>query len=564
MVLGSVSRTASRRWLPSLRAVRVFVVAGLFLLGPAVGTSRAATAAVLGPIGGSVSSPASSHPISFGGDWSMDIAGSGDVVVRLSSPHAVSLRVEQVSAACAGGRQGASAVRVRVLLDGASVAVLVYAHVADVAVGAGQTIGNGTRLGRVATGLPYNSSCWTGPHVHVEARNDAGYACYTPLGVGAAINGGTTIGQVGAVGAGGIRAPCGSPPPTGTNPAGAYDLLASPSPGTIRVAGWGFDRDAPAAPIQMHVYVGGPAGQAGAEGHAFVADGSRPDVAAVHAGVGASHGLDQTFETSKRGSQSVCLYAINIGGGDNVALGCKSVTIGDPNPVGAYDLLSSPVGGQVRVAGWAFDPNAPTAAVQMHVYVGGEAGQPGAEGHAFIANGSRPDVAKVHSGVGPDHGLDRTFATAKRGAQRVCLYAITIGPGVNVPLGCKTVGIAEAPTSVSTTASPASTPSDPEPATATVSGAASSAGPVASSSRLGLTLPTGARRGQRLMAQVTGIDDGATLTLRWTRRGARALQRRVVVRAGRIPLRAPSHRGSYTLSVRLGAAVIAKGHVRVR
>src|SRR5918999_1681997 len=63
------------------------------------------------------------------------------------------------------------------------------------------------------------------------------------------------------------------------------------------------------------------------------------------------------------------------------------------DPHGAYDLAASPPG-QVRVAGWSFDPNVPTDPIAVHVYVDGTAGAPGVEG---------------------------TFETAKRGDQPVCV-----------------------------------------------------------------------------------------------------------------------------------------------
>jgi surface antigen len=254
----------------------------------------------------------------------------------------------------------------------------------------------------------------------------------------------------------------------GANPEGFYDLAISPTPGQVRVAGWSFDRDNGAQSIDMHVYVGGPAGTAGAEGRAFTANGSRPDVDAVHH-TGAAHGLDVTFNTAKRGPQQVCAYAINIGAGNNVSLGCKTVSIGEPNPVGHFDDALSPTGGKVVVRGWSFDPNDPGRAIDMHVYVGGPAGTAGAEGRAFTAGGSRPDVDAVHH-TGTTHGLEVTFDTAKRGAQQVCVYAINVGPGDNVSLGCRTVTIGAPPTPTSTPA-PKPTPSvaaaSPSPAATT-------------------------------------------------------------------------------------------------
>jgi hypothetical protein len=428
------------------RLAGLIAVVAMMVIAPS--TALGASAAVLGPLNSSsVSSPAASHLISYGGDWAMDIAGSGDVYVRLSSSAGVSLRVEQISAACGGGRQGGTAVRVRAYLNGASVALLVYSHLADVAVGVGQNIGNGTRLGRAATGLPYDETCWTGPHVHFEARNDSGYACYTPLGSGAGVGAGTAMGQIGAVGGTRLRFPCGSPPPpAGANPLGHYDEASSPEAGKIRVRGWSFDPDARTATTEMHIYVGGQAGQPGTEGRAFAANGHRPDVNAVHGGVGDWHGLDVTFETGKRGATPVCLYAITIGGGNNVLLGCKTVTVGAPEPIGSFDALDSPVGGTVRVRGWTFDPNARTSAASVHVYIGGPYGKAGVEGPKVItANQSRPDVGAAFPGAGNAHGINHRLTTAKRGRTEVCVYTINVGPGSNVLLGCKTVTIAAPP-----------------------------------------------------------------------------------------------------------------------
>jgi len=229
--------------------------------------------------------------------------------------------------------------------------------------------------------------------------------------------------------------PAGAVPP-GNDPYGAYDLAAS-QPGQVRVAGWSFDPNVPTDPIVMHVYVGGTAGAPGAIGYGFTASAPpRPDVAAAYPGVGSNHGLDATFETPKRGAQPVCVYAINVGLGANVFLGCKTVTIADPNPLGSFDLAASQPG-QVRVAGWGFDPNSPTGTLTVRAVVGDT------EQHATTATGLRPDVGAAFPGVGDHHGFDTTFETPKRGVQPACIYAINDGPGADVFLGCKTVTIAD-------------------------------------------------------------------------------------------------------------------------
>jgi hypothetical protein len=77
---------------------------------------------------------------------------------------------------------------------------------------------------------------------------------------------------------------------TGDNPRGAYDVADSRQPGTVRVAGWAYDPNAPTSPISIHVYIGGTAGS-GAEGHNIgAADNYPPDVGPAFPGVGNYHG----------------------------------------------------------------------------------------------------------------------------------------------------------------------------------------------------------------------------------------------------------------------------------
>jgi hypothetical protein len=107
-------------------------------------------------------------------------------------------------------------------------------------------------------------------------------------------------------------------------------------------------------------------------------------------------------------------------------------------PKGHVDIVSSPAIGKVRTRGWSFDPNAPTDAVKVHVYVGGKLHK------GVTANLKRNDVANAYAGAenpGPNHGFDITFSTSLKGSQQVCAYAINIGSGGNPKLGCKTVTV---------------------------------------------------------------------------------------------------------------------------
>ncbi len=114
------------------------------------------------------------------------------------------------------------------------------------------------------------------------------------------------------------------------------------------------------------------------------------------------------------------------------------------DPKGGYDSVDSPGRGQVRIVGWAFDPDAPTATLAITAYVGGKAGGRGAKRYDLgaVADLPRSDVGTAHPEAGEDHGFDATFITTKTGKQPVCLYAVNVGAGSDRRLGCKTVEIA--------------------------------------------------------------------------------------------------------------------------
>lgn len=114
---------------------------------------------------------------------------------------------------------------------------------------------------------------------------------------------------------------------TGSNPQGCVDSVTSSAVGKITVSGWAFDRDSLGKNLQIHIYVGGPAGS-GAPGYAITANAYRPDVNRAYPGVGNYHGFSSTISVARRGNQNVYIYAINVGGGNtNPLLGTKSVNI---------------------------------------------------------------------------------------------------------------------------------------------------------------------------------------------------------------------------------------------
>ncbi|MET0557861.1 MAG: DUF1906 domain-containing protein [Solirubrobacterales bacterium] len=117
--------------------------------------------------------------------------------------------------------------------------------------------------------------------------------------------------------------------------------------------------------------------------------------------------------------------------------------VGGDDPVGGIDLASSPIPGQLRVKGWALDPDLLTQTLGIKVFVGGRAGTAGAVEYGLgeIANQPRNGIGGKYPGAGPNHGFDVTLASVKSGPQPVCVYALNTGPGADTLLGCETTNI---------------------------------------------------------------------------------------------------------------------------
>jgi hypothetical protein len=112
---------------------------------------------------------------------------------------------------------------------------------------------------------------------------------------------------------------------------------------------------------------------------------------------------------------------------------------GGANPIGELDLAGSPSPGQVRVKGWALDPDVPTQPLAVRLAVGGKAGEPGVATYELgpVASLARQSVANQHPGAGALHGFDLTLPTVKTGRQRICVYALDVAPGSDRLLGCR-------------------------------------------------------------------------------------------------------------------------------
>lgn len=123
-----------------------------------------------------------------------------------------------------------------------------------------------------------------------------------------------------------------------------------------------------------------------------------------------------------------------------------AVPVTGHSPVGAIDRAWVPTPGRVSITGWAFDPDAKSAAVSLTATVGGKLGAAGAERHDLgAANLINAEVAAAYPGVGDHHGAYATVTSAKRGTQRVYLYASNVSgtSGGRKLLGSRTVTITD-------------------------------------------------------------------------------------------------------------------------
>ena len=226
------------------------------------------------------------------------------------------------------------------------------------------------------------------------------------------------------------------------NPEGAVDAVEGGS-GTIHLRGWAFDRDSLGEALNIHVYVRGLDGTTVWGNGTGVANTERPDVNNAY-GVGNNHGYDYTLSVPVTGEYDVYVYAINVGGGDDVLLGQKRVTISPVthDPEGHMDSINGGVG-SIYLGGWVFDRDAADRAVELHVYVGGPAGSPDVKWMrtGILANASREDVNQAY-GTGSNHGIDVTLQVPLSGEYDVYVYAINAGGGDTNPcIGSKQVKI---------------------------------------------------------------------------------------------------------------------------
>lgn len=210
-------------------------------------------------------------------------------------------------------------------------------------------------------------------------------------------------------------------------PYGSVDRV-SPTGGGLFVQGWAVDPDTD-SPIKVHAYVDGVfRGE-------FTADRARPDVPAAFPGAHADCGFELTVPASP-GRHTVCVFAINVGGGEHPVIGCRDASVLSGDAFGSLDRVI-PGPGTVRVQGWVIDPDA-AGPIKVHVYA-----KDSFRGE-FIADEERADIAAAYPGYGSPHGFDVTVPTSA-GFQSVGVFAISVGPGTNRLVGQQMVVVGGQP-----------------------------------------------------------------------------------------------------------------------
>lgn len=191
---------------------------------------------------------------------------------------------------------------------------------------------------------------------------------------------------------------------SGNAPTGWLDSVTSEGVGKIRVRGWTLDADSPTTSLDVHVYIGGAAGDSKAEGHVIKANQARSDIAAAYPGAGSAHGFDAVISTFKSGNQPVYVYGINVGGGGNALLnnsGARVNIIADTAAPTISDVKVSNVSGRGYTVTCKVSDNVGVTKVTMPTWTL-KNGQDDLVWHTATISGN---TATFYVGIG-DHNLE--------------------------------------------------------------------------------------------------------------------------------------------------------------
>jgi hypothetical protein len=243
-----------------------------------------------------------------------------------------------------------------------------------------------------------------------------------------------------------------TPPPT--QPTAATETLVpyfwtadganiSGGMGTVRVWGWALDLDNRTAKIEVHVYIGGPAGS-GDGPYIFKADKRHSDdgIEAAYPGAGNYHAFDTgNIPTARRGTQEVYAYALSVdsagvrhplNASDPIHYGHaaahKTVNILAPAQAAAPNyhepqmFVDGCTGGigTVTVWGWAYDRDSYSTHMKVAIWLDG--GPEAGDGPYEAPCVNYKDISSHDAGAGQYFGFSITINTPKTGNAQVNIY----------------------------------------------------------------------------------------------------------------------------------------------
>jgi hypothetical protein len=227
------------------------------------------------------------------------------------------------------------------------------------------------------------------------------------------------------VGAGGNSSQCFTvATPTGS-PILHLDQLAGTDLGVISIRGWAVDPDTVGG-IRVHIYVDGVLATK------VTADTAKAGIGTAFPGYGDSHSFSTTIAGITPGSHSVCVYAINAGGGGTTAY-CQNTPAVTGSPVLLLDQVAAQGANSVLIRGWAIDPDS-LDPQRIHIYVDDVLST------KVTADMPKASLATAYPPFGANHAFSVTIAAVTTGVHQVCIYAINVGAGGNTKL-CQSVTV---------------------------------------------------------------------------------------------------------------------------
>ena len=162
---------------------------------------------------------------------------------------------------------------------------------------------------------------------------------------------------------------------------------------TTSIGGWAWRSDIPDTPIDVHIYIRDSSGQT-VSFITLTANLYRSDLESAGYGNGC-HGFSTTINWIDYvpGTYSITAYGIGYNGNNPQLLGCPiSYTVRPCE--GSVDYVNSSM-----IGGWAWKPDAPDTAIQVHIYIR-RADNSLVNLYTVTANGHREDLASGGYGNG--------------------------------------------------------------------------------------------------------------------------------------------------------------------